>query len=78
MAAGESPVAGSELLDRTRSTLEELYLGLRTAEGVPGERLPPETAGAWIEAGWAAASGGRSGSPPEGWLRLDALTAAAR
>ena len=78
MAAGESPVAGSERLDDAAVELEELYLGLRTREGVPGDRLPPETARAWTEAGWATASAGRVRLTAEGWLRLDALTAAAK
>jgi coproporphyrinogen III oxidase-like Fe-S oxidoreductase len=78
MAAGESPVAGTERLDEAAVELEELYLGLRTREGVSGERLPPETAQAWIEAGWATACGGAVRLTSEGWLRLDALTAAAR
>jgi len=78
MAAGGSPVAGTERLDREAVELEELYLGLRTREGVSGERLPRETANAWIDAGWATASGGVVRLTPEGWLRLDALTAAAR
>jgi oxygen-independent coproporphyrinogen-3 oxidase len=78
MAAGESPVAGTERLDDDAVDLEELYLGLRTREGVPSDRLPPDTAKAWIEAGWATASGGAVRLTAEGWLRLDALTAAAR
>jgi oxygen-independent coproporphyrinogen III oxidase len=78
MAAGETPVAGTERLDDEAVELEELYLGLRTLEGVPSERLPPETTDAWIEAGWAAASGGVVRLTAEGWLRLDALTATAK
>ena len=78
MAAGESPVAGTERLDEKAVELEELYLGLRTREGIPGERLPPETARAWLEAGWATASGDVVRLTAEGWLRLDALTAAVR
>jgi len=78
MAAGGSPVAGSESLGRDAVVLEELYLGLRTREGVPIERLPPETVEAWTEAGWATGSEGVVRLTAEGWLRLDALTAAAR
>ncbi|HJR51755.1 MAG TPA: radical SAM family heme chaperone HemW [Gemmatimonadales bacterium] len=78
VAAGESAVAGVESLDPTAVELEELYLGLRTREGVPAARLPPETARAWIEAGWAVSAGGRVRLTTEGWLRLDALTAASR
>jgi oxygen-independent coproporphyrinogen-3 oxidase len=77
MAGGESPVAGTELLDQEAVELEELYLGLRTLEGVPVERLPPQTGNAWVDAGWATASGGVVRLTAEGWLRLDALTAAA-
>jgi len=77
MAAGGSPVAGTERLDQEAVELEELYLGLRTREGVSGDRLPRDTAQAWIEAGWATLSGGTVRLTPEGWLRLDALTAAA-
>ena len=68
---GESPVAGTERLDAEAVQLEELYLGLRTQEGVPVDRLPPETGRAWIRPG-----GRRLGAPAahaEGWLRLDAL-----
>ena len=78
MAAGESLVAGSECLDEEAIELEELYLGLRTSEGVSGERLPPDTVRAWIEAEWATVSGGVVRLTAEGWLRLDALTAAVR
>jgi oxygen-independent coproporphyrinogen III oxidase len=77
MSAGESPVAGTERLDEEAVELEELYLGLRTREGIARDRLPRDTAEAWIDAGWAAESGGRVRLTPEGWLRLDALTAAA-
>jgi oxygen-independent coproporphyrinogen-3 oxidase len=77
MAAGESPVAGSECLDGDAVGLEELYLGLRTREGVPRDRVPPDTVRTWIEAGWATAAGSGVRLTAEGWLRLDALTAAA-
>jgi len=78
MAAGGSPVAATERLDEEAVALEELYLGLRTREGVSAERVPRDTAKAWIDAGWAAVSGGAVRLTAEGWLRLDALTAAAR
>ena len=77
VVAGESPVAGTECLDDAAVELEELYLGLRTREGIPGDRLPRDTADAWIEAGWATMSGSVVRLTAEGWLRLDALTAAA-
>jgi oxygen-independent coproporphyrinogen-3 oxidase len=77
MAIGGSPIAGTERLDEEAVELEELYLGLRTREGVSGERIPPETIRQWTEAGWATAFGGAVCLTPEGWLRLDALAAAA-
>jgi oxygen-independent coproporphyrinogen-3 oxidase len=78
MNAGESPVAGEERLDPDAVELEERYLGLRTREGLRLDRIPPETARAWIAAGWATAGKGALSLTAEGWLRLDALTAAAR
>jgi oxygen-independent coproporphyrinogen-3 oxidase len=76
VAAGESPVVGSERLDEEAVELEELYLGLRTREGVAAERLSPDTRAAWLSAGWASACDGRIRLSAEGWLRLDALAAA--
>ena len=75
MAAGESPVAGNERLDPEAVRLEELYLGLRTLEGVTLDRVPAEAGRAWIRSGWATAQGGRLRLTAEGWLRLDALAA---
>jgi hypothetical protein len=58
--------------------LEVLYLGLRTTDGLPAERLADGVLEQWCRAGWA------QGTPPgrlrltaEGWLRLDALARAA-
>jgi oxygen-independent coproporphyrinogen-3 oxidase len=76
VAADQSPVAGSEQLDDEAVQLEELYLGLRTCEGVSAERLPQEICAAWLMSGWASLSDGRVRLSPEGWLRLDALAAA--
>lgn len=74
--AGEVPAAGGEVLDREAVRLEELYLGLRTAEGVPAGWVPGELAARWRAAGWARADRARVRLTPEGWLRLDALVAA--
>jgi oxygen-independent coproporphyrinogen-3 oxidase len=76
--AGESPVGGAERLEPGAVELEQLYLGLRTLDGVPVDRLSPETARAWIQSGWARSTGSVLGLTPEGWLRLDALALAAR
>lgn len=76
-AAGHrSLVEGREELSAGDVALEELYLGLRTSDGLSADRLPPETAAGWTSAGWAqAAPGGRLRLTAEGWLRLDALVA---
>lgn len=74
--AGEVPVAGGEVLDADAVRLEQLYLGLRTAEGVPAAWIPAEAAARWRAAGWARVGDGRVRLTPEGWLRLDALVAA--
>jgi hypothetical protein len=56
--------------------LEELYLGLRTVEGLPAERLPAERVASWLRAGWAQVTHERRVRlTAEGWLRLDALAA---
>jgi putative oxygen-independent coproporphyrinogen III oxidase len=77
MASGKSPMEGRELLDPHAVALEELYLGLRTSEGLPRERVPPETGREWEQSGWATVMVDRVRLTPEGWLRLDALAAAA-
>jgi coproporphyrinogen III oxidase-like Fe-S oxidoreductase len=69
-------VAGVEDLTQEAVDLEEVYLGLRTVDGLPADRLPPETVAAWTGAGWAVATPGRIRLTAEGWLRLDALAVA--
>jgi oxygen-independent coproporphyrinogen-3 oxidase len=77
IAAGQGWSAGRETLDDEAVALEELYIGLRTREGIPSDRLDRETADAWVAAEWAERRGGRLGLTGEGWLRLDALAAGA-
>jgi hypothetical protein len=69
-------VAGAERLDDEAVELEERYLGLRTSDGTPTDRIPPQAAADWLDSGWAVVRDGRLRLTPEGWLRLDALTAA--
>jgi oxygen-independent coproporphyrinogen III oxidase len=76
LAAGRSPVAGAERLDDDAVELEQLYLGLRTSDGVPAGRLRADVQADWLTSGWAVTSHGRIRLTPEGWLRLDALTTA--
>jgi oxygen-independent coproporphyrinogen-3 oxidase len=76
IALGGDVVAGQEVLADDAVALEELYLALRTSDGVEADRLDPDTRTAWLEAGWAQATPGRIRLTAEGWLRLDALAAA--
>jgi oxygen-independent coproporphyrinogen-3 oxidase len=64
-----------EELDAGQVRLEELYLGLRTVEGVPATLLGSPAV--WCEAGWAENRDDRIVLTPEGWLRLDALVRSA-
>jgi oxygen-independent coproporphyrinogen-3 oxidase len=77
IAAGDSVEAGAEELDADAVRLEELYLGLRTVEGVPAGMLNATERTRWQEQGWSFEEGGRVRLTAEGWLRLDALVASA-
>jgi oxygen-independent coproporphyrinogen-3 oxidase len=76
ISEGREWVAGREAPDAASARLEELYLGLRTLEGIALRHVPEPTATAWVASGWAERSGGRVRLTVEGWLRLDALVAA--
>jgi oxygen-independent coproporphyrinogen-3 oxidase len=72
IAEGRSPVESEETLTEEQGEIERLYLGLRTAEGLPLaalRRLPPPFAAQ----GWVVVDGNRVRCTPEGWLRLDSL-----
>jgi oxygen-independent coproporphyrinogen III oxidase len=73
--AGRSVVEAEEQLDDAQVRLEELYLGLRTLEGLPAAVLGSPAA--WRDAGWAELRGDRIVLTAEGWLRLDALVRSA-
>jgi oxygen-independent coproporphyrinogen III oxidase len=76
IASGKSPLEGRELLDADAVALEEMYLGLRTSEGLARERVSSEMCREWEHSGWATVSADHVRLTPEGWLRLDALVAA--
>ncbi|MEO8090023.1 MAG: coproporphyrinogen-III oxidase family protein, partial [Gemmatimonadales bacterium] len=73
LESGKSPLEGREFLDAAAVTLEELYLGLRTSEGLALHRVPAMLTSQWEQAGWATEGEGRLRLTAEGWLRLDAL-----
>jgi oxygen-independent coproporphyrinogen-3 oxidase len=68
-------VAGWEKLDAERIRIEDLYLGLRTVDGLAVDKLPAEILKGWERAGWATVAAGTARLTAEGWLRLDALVA---
>ena len=71
---GSSLFAGSETLDNEALQLEQLYLGLRTTEGVPARWIPSAERTVWQAAGWLAPSAAdRVVLSADGWLRLDSL-----
>jgi oxygen-independent coproporphyrinogen-3 oxidase len=76
LTAGDSAVEGEEALSPGAVALEDLYLGLRTTEGLPLGVVPTARVRAWEEAGWATTGGSRLRLTAEGWLRLDALVGA--
>jgi oxygen-independent coproporphyrinogen III oxidase len=76
--AGQSPMEGRELLDQAAIYLEELYLGLRTRDGLSAGRIPSQLTQEWLANGWAVEGLGRTRLTPEGWLRLDALVASVK
>jgi oxygen-independent coproporphyrinogen III oxidase len=73
--AGRDPVAGSEWIDSGARAAEEVYLGLRTVDGLVVSPAELDRARRWIDAGWATWDGDRLRLTPAGWLRLDALAA---
>ncbi len=73
--AGEALMQEQETLDEEQVQLEDLYLGLRTTDGLAVTRLPPDVLDRWIVARWALVRESRVVLTPEGWLRLDALVA---
>lgn len=76
LKAGKCPLEGREFLDNAAVTLEELYLGLRTSEGLALQQLPAPLTRQWEQSGWATIVSGRVRLTAEGWLRLDALVPA--
>src|SRR5262249_4086938 len=72
-----SVIGGREVLCPDAIALEEVYLGLRTQEGLPASSLRAQVREAWIREGWAESIGDRIALTAEGWLRMDELAAAA-
>lgn len=76
--AGDTVSGGMETLGDEARALERHYLGLRTTTGLPEGEVPENARNIWVREGWASVDNGRVVLTVEGWLRLDALVAAAR
>jgi coproporphyrinogen III oxidase-like Fe-S oxidoreductase len=81
LSTGRTPVESEEVLTDAQRELEQLYLGLRTVEGLPAATLyqspqPPELLRSMLAKGWMVTLDGRVRCTIEGWLRLDALVGA--
>lgn len=75
---GRRPLAEREVLTAEQQRLEALYLGLRTAAGVPRDGVTgPARAVAEhaVRQGWLVADGDRLRATAAGWLRLDEMVA---
>src|SRR6266852_2717905 len=76
IAEGRSPVESEEVLTDAQGEIERMYLGLRTAEGVPLAAVSPRCPSPpphFAAQGWIEVRDGRLKCTPEGWLRLDSL-----
>jgi oxygen-independent coproporphyrinogen-3 oxidase len=66
---------GHEMLTDENRVAEDVYLGLRTVDGLEVSEGEKVRVMPWIEAGWGRLSGSRLVLTPAGWLRLDTLAA---
>ena len=73
LRTGADPVSGSESLTDENRISEEVYLGLRTTDGLAVRAEERDVIRRWIDAGWAILRGDRLCLSATGWLRLDAL-----
>ena len=76
LAEGRTSVAGEEMLTAENRTAEDVYLGLRTTNGLSLRDEELDQARAWVDAGWGWLEARSFKLTPLGWLRLDSLAAA--
>jgi oxygen-independent coproporphyrinogen-3 oxidase len=76
LGASVDPVGGQERLDAQNLTAEDVYLGLRTSNGLRLTGAELVHVEPWTEAGWGRVEDeNRLVLTPLGWLRLDSLAA---
>jgi oxygen-independent coproporphyrinogen-3 oxidase len=74
--SGADPLKGGERLGADERSAEEVYLGLRTTDGLAIRHSDVKMVTPWIDSGWAEVVADRVRLTADGWLRLDALAAA--
>ena len=60
VASGDDPMAGDEMLGADQRLAEEVYLGLRTIDGLEIAPSDAKAVAQWIDAGWAEPLSDRS------------------
>ena len=75
LSKDSDPREGDETLTAANRIAEDVYLGLRTTDGLVVSRDELAYAKPWIDAGWARIEGSTLELTPLGWLRLDSLAA---
>ena len=75
LSVGEDPIGGDEVLTPENRVAEEVYLGLRTVDGLAVTPADLTRVQPWVNAGWGSLDGNVLRLTPLGWLRLDALAA---
>ncbi|HET6761056.1 MAG TPA: hypothetical protein VFH13_03100, partial [Gemmatimonadaceae bacterium] len=75
LAGGKSVIAGAESLTQANRDAEEVYLGLRTRNGLEIDEAELDGLRPWVDAGWAELDDLQFRLTPTGWLRLDSLAA---
>lgn len=73
--SGADPIGGSEVLTESNVLAEDVYLGLRTTNGLSVTEVDAETIQLWKNSGWALLRKDHVTLTAEGWLRLDSLAA---
>src|SRR5258705_8195052 len=69
LAGNKSVVGGEEVLTPENRDAEEVYLGLRTRNGLKIGEADLEHVARWVDAGWADLENHRLRLMPTGWLR---------
>jgi oxygen-independent coproporphyrinogen-3 oxidase len=75
LSHSEPTLGGEEVLTDENRLTEEVYLGLRTQNGLQIDEADLSAAEAWRSAGWAELEFPCLRLTPTGWLRLDSLAA---